>query len=608
VLAPQGPLGDAVAERLRDAGAAAVMVEPGERFQRLSNSHFTARPGELKDISAIVTDVGRDTGAVEGAMYLWATGGADWGDGTPILLSYDALVALAAGLDVSPAAPVRVVVATAGAESVLDELVCNPESALILGPVLALPTEVPGLHMRAVDLARVGSAPEPGTSARALVEEAALKDGEYLVARRAGRRWVRRFERIALPPADETTLPLKSRGVYLITGGTGGIGLTLARWLAARFAARLVLTSRKALPPRQAWDAWLSEHGSTDRTASAIRAILDIEQLGGEVTVAAADAADPDAMQRVIEEVRERWGALDGVIHAAGISGSGAIALGKQPDDVRAVVAPKVGGLSVLVRLLGDTPLDFLALISSNNSFFGIPGVSDYAGANAVLDAFVDSEARPLAWRHVVALDFEAWRDVGMAANLVVPEARRAQREAFLSQAIPPAAGAEAFARILASKRRRVAVIPYDLVRLDEDIRAHFSGASAVTEQASASSSAGVARETGSGNATPSRPNLSSAFAPPETEIERRVAAIWTELLGIDGIGIHDDFFELGGHSLLATRVLARVDDACGVRLALRDVFDAPTIHRLAERIAAVAPGSAGAAQSSDDDREEIEI
>ena len=88
-------------------------------------------------------------------------------------------------------------------------------------------------------------------------------------------------------------------------------------------------------------------------------------------------------------------------------------------------------------------------------------------------------------------------------------------------------------------------------------------------------------------------------FDPPTTDIERRLAAIWTELLGVEPIGLHDDFFDLGGHSLLGTRVLARIDDALGVQLTLRDVFDAPTIHQLAERIstASVSGGSTGEAR-----------
>ena len=84
------------------------------------------------------------------------------------------------------------------------------------------------------------------------------------------------------------------------------------------------------------------------------------------------------------------------------------------------------------------------------------------------------------------------------------------------------------------------------------------------------------------------------------------MAAIWTELLGIDEIGAHDDFFDLGGHSLLATRVLARIYERFGVRLALRDVFDAPTIHRLAERIDAAAPEAAVASHPPAEDREEM--
>ena len=83
------------------------------------------------------------------------------------------------------------------------------------------------------------------------------------------------------------------------------------------------------------------------------------------------------------------------------------------------------------------------------------------------------------------------------------------------------------------------------------------------------------------------------------------MATIWQELLGVERVGIHDDFFELGGHSLLATRVLARIDNVLGVRLTLRDVFDAPTIHRLFERLSAKATPSPSEPEG---EREEIEF
>ena len=90
----------------------------------------------------------------------------------------------------------------------------------------------------------------------------------------------------------------------------------------------------------------------------------------------------------------------------------------------------------------------------------------------------------------------------------------------------------------------------------------------------------------------------------PGGDVQQRLIAIWAELLGTEQIGPDDDFFELGGHSLMATRVLSRIDEAFGVRLALRDVFDAPTVRRLAERIGAAAPAASG----DDDDREELEF
>jgi phthiocerol/phenolphthiocerol synthesis type-I polyketide synthase E len=383
-------------------------------------------------------------------------------------------------------------------------------------------------------------------------------------------------------------LPLKPRGVYLITGGLGGIGLKLAKWLAITTSARLLLTARRALPSRADWDQYLLEHKVEDRNSIAIYAIREIEQAGGEVVIAAADAADERAMAKAINCSRDKWGPLNGLIHAAGIAGSGRVALLKDAAEVHAVMAPKVDGLKVLVRLLGDNPLDFVALMSSIGAIVGAPGIAEYAAANAVLDAFPDSALRPAAWRGVVAINWGAWRDVGMAANLVVAEPQRSEWKTYLRLSIPPTAGVEVFSRILASGSSNIAVSPFDVVQAIAQ-RERFVGTVADRPN------------------TPANPRVAqprtARFDPPTTDIERRLAAIWTELLGVESIGLHDDFFDLGGHSLVGTRVLARVDVALGVQLTLRDIFDAPTIHRLAERISTA---GSGAGQGIDDGREEI--
>ena len=189
-----------------------------------------------------------------------------------------------------------------------------------------------------------------------------------------------------------------------------------------------------------------------------------------------------------------------------------------------------------------------------------------------------------------------------MAARLQVPEALRSHWQTHLAGAIAPEAGVEAFARVLASGRRRVVVDTYDLVRSGELLRRPvLTTAPAETTMADTPRLATLAAAAGS-----ARPALSSDHVAPGTDTERRIVAIWGELLGVEGIGIHDDFFELGGHSLMATRVLSRIGESLGVRLALRDIFDAPTVQGLAARVSAGA--QAGAARAAENDREELEF
>jgi phthiocerol/phenolphthiocerol synthesis type-I polyketide synthase E len=490
---------------------------------------------------------------------------------------FEQLMDLAPVLDTTGRArPLHLVAACRGAAGVLDERVPSPDAALALGPVLVLPVEMRGLLARLVDVPQSDEA-----AARGLVTEAALQGEDApFSAWRAGRRWLRRFE--PFTPAQARP-PLRQGGVYLITGGTGGIGLALAEWLAEQAGARVVLASRHA-PGREDLEA-----GQDPRWAGLRRAIARIEAAGGEVLLARADAAEDAQMAAAVQAARSRWGALHGVIHAAGVAGPGLLAMRLPATDVAATLAPKRDGLAVLRRVLHDTALDFVVLMGSINGVLGAPGSSDYAAANAVLDAYAEFGERPSGWQRVVAIDWGPWQEVGMAH-----ERRKAQaglRDAsHLPAGISPAQGVEAFAAVLGGTRDRVVVTDFDL---EAGIAASRPSAFAALLDASEQPAA-------QGNAAANRPALSSAPALLEDATQLQLAAIWTQLIGIADLGADDDFFELGGHSLMATRLIARVEAQFGVRLSLRDVFEAPTIRSLAAKL------SAALDHSPDEDREEI--
>jgi phthiocerol/phenolphthiocerol synthesis type-I polyketide synthase E len=582
VLSEPGPLTDALVGSLRQAGADAILAEAGSAFAAVDERHYRVRLAQAGDLAELMRRVAASRRAVTGAIYLRSPRMEISPDRAS---DYFVPVALAEHLQAATAPGTRttLLVATFGAQSVLDEPIRDHGASLAIGPVLVLPAEVPGLAARAVDFDPPESSQQIAAMAQALVLEAATACEERIVAWRAGRRWRRRYERIAVPAADPGALPLKQHGVYLITGGLGGIGLTLARRLATRAKARLTLSARTELPPRDEWDRRLAE-APRSRIGQTISHLLEIEACGAEIITAVADAANFDQMKEAVDRTRTRWGEIDGVIHAAGTAGSGRLTFLKSPDDVRAVLSPKVDGLDVLVRLLGGKRLDFVALMSSINAVVGVPGASDYTAANLYLDAFQESAARPQEWRRVIAFDWGAWRDVGMAASLAVPEARRAQWEAYLRSGIPSDYGVDLFERGLCADWERIVVTPH------YDLSAPMQSASPLEHDA----------DFGQGDVPESLPPAGGSA----TEVA--LAAIWSELLGHPQIGVHDDFFQLGGHSLLATRMMARIYDSFAVRMSLRDVFDGPTVYQLSQRIDAATAGAAPATVQDDEEREEM--
>ncbi|MGI5281963.1 SDR family NAD(P)-dependent oxidoreductase [Nonomuraea polychroma] len=411
-----GPAAEPLLDGLRAAGADAVRVVPGSAYGIAPDGTITVRPAERDDYEALLAE----TGAPPRVIHAWAL------DGTPATtaaqataaqeLGFHSLLALVQALaGAEREAGVQLDVLTAGTQGVTGQDVHRPEHATVAGITGVVPLEARWLTARHLDLE-----PGPYDPGKVLAELAA-EPGEPAegvppspVALRAGRRWLRGFEQVPLPPQDD---PLRRHGVYVITGGLGGIGLTLATDLARRVQARLVLLGRSGLPPRAEWDAL---DGAPEGVRRAVAAVRGMEQAGAEVIVLAADVTDPEALRRARDEALGRFGRIDGVVHAAGVPGGG-MAEVKERRAADDVMAPKIAGTLALREVFGDLPLDFVLLCSSVTAVAGGFGQVDYCAANNFMDAYAH------VWPgRVLSVNWGAWLEVGMAAEVAAPVAFRA--------------------------------------------------------------------------------------------------------------------------------------------------------------------------------------
>jgi NAD(P)-dependent dehydrogenase (short-subunit alcohol dehydrogenase family)/acyl carrier protein len=390
-----------------------------------------------------------------------------------------------------------------------------------------------------------------------------------------------------VPPAGSDIF--REGGVYLITGGLGGVGSAIARHLASTYHARLVLVSRTA-----------GDNG--DRRAAQLALVEDLEARGGQVLLVAADIAQPDEAERAVEAARARFGVLHGVIHAAGVPGGLSLARGRL-DLERGAFPAKVAGTMALWRATRGVPLDFLALMSSTLALSGLAGMGDYCAANAFLDAFAAAHD-DIAGTRVVAIDWGMWRwnSWQLASDREDPLAAIRREWGFTDEE-----GARAFVHAVNAGHTQIAVsklAAFDAVEVIDPASdaSNAFGASSATGASAASlvaqgraTAATGGTSTSTGAALPARtttarhprPELDYPYVAPADDLESEVAAVWAEMLGIAQIGRDDHFLDLGGNSLLAVDLMARLRSRFGVDLHVDAIFESPTVGALTRLLAA---------------------
>lgn len=409
-------VGERLAKQLEAAGREIVTVKAGGSFRKLGERSYSISPDLPGDYDALFNELRTRKLIPQVICHLWGvTPGTD-NETTEAQLGngFYSLLFLAQALgNRNITDSLRLLAISSGMQAVSGEEVLCPAKAAALGVCRVIPQEYANVFCQSIDITLPGDSEVDALSDQ-LLNELGAESADTLVAYRGPRRWVLGYDPIRLDEASGKSL-LKEGGVYLITGGLGGIGLTIAEHLARTQRARLVLTGRSALPEASVWDTWLAEHGDDDPVSQKIKRLRSFEAYGAEVLVLSADVTSQAEMENVVATARARFGGIDGVLHAAGVPPGGMIQL-KTTEMAATVLAPKIQGTIVLDAVMRDERPAFIALCSSLNGIFGGFGLVDHCAANAFLDAFAEACA-PRADTRVFSINWDGWLEVGQAAN-----------------------------------------------------------------------------------------------------------------------------------------------------------------------------------------------
>jgi acyl transferase domain-containing protein/thioesterase domain-containing protein/acyl carrier protein len=410
VFLDQGDLGGEISNQLETAGHQVIQVLAGAKYQRVGAGKYVVSPGTRGDYHQLFSDIAKNHRLPTKILHLWSVLDAAGARTLEQLLdlSFYSLLFLAQAIGDQDLGPLEIICVSNGLNRVSQEDAAEPARAALLGPVRVIPKEFPGKVCRHVDLE--WKIRDLKRAAGEIIRECAEPATHSCVSWRHSERLVEDFEPTTLGP--QSTAPgLKEKGVYWITGGLGGIGLLIAEHLARTVHARLVLTGRTPLPPPSEWEAALAQPQKSDMQQK-IRKLRELESLGAEILVLSADVTDREQMEKSLRTIRQRFGELHGIIHAAGLIEDGPSQL-KTRESAARVLAPKVQGTMILRDVLHDCKLDFWLLFSSISSITPPPGQIDYAAANAFLDAFAHTQTG----QPTTALNWGLWTDVGMATQ-----------------------------------------------------------------------------------------------------------------------------------------------------------------------------------------------
>lgn len=541
---------------LKKTGINPIIIEATSSFHKKNSNHFLIDPANPEHYSLAFEEIKFNSNSI--VVHLLSLTNCERENTIEDQLNlsfYSFLYGLQAYIKHNQAySLLKYAVVTTGVYKILGNEIIHPANASLLGGMRVAQLENTNIKFKFFDIETTGVPKHDNNYILSIIDSCIHEPWENNLNSIAFRHY-NRYELDYVPIKNPRSLNrFSDNGVYLITGGLGGVSFHLCKAILSRVKnPTFILVSKGTAIEQSQWSSILAD--SSHVYYNKIRNLNSLVALGATLYWESIDITDIESVTILISRYTNLCRKINGVIHAAGVAGDGLIQL-KSKEKTEPVFKSKFFSAYILAKALKNLDLDFFVLMSSIAALTGEVGQVDYAAANACLDSFAVSNLFPS--KFTVSINWNTWQNIGMASDSKLPvDISFDERNNFIS----PKQGERLFLEIMESAYQNVIISNYSLNEYQCSLTQNHNHLSKNHTK--------IQRN---------QLNTNTDYHEPISTTEKKLAELWEKNLGIDKIGIDDNYFNLGGHSLKALKLIEQINTFFNCTISIRSLYEKPTI------------------------------